>query len=121
MRIFIGVTLCASFLIAATYFSFGQGVFKYDLHGKRDPFIPLVDKEGNLLPEMRPIGSLEELNLQGILWNEKGESYAIISGTVLRVGDALLDYKVIKIEQKGVVLTRAGEEVTINLHVVEEE
>lgn len=118
---FIVVTLFILFVISAASFSFGQGIFKYDPHSKRDPFFPLVDKEGNLLPEIRPVSDIVELNLEGILWDDKGESYAIISGVVLRAGDMFGDYKVIKIERKRVVLNRAGEEVTINLSSEEEE
>jgi len=115
------IALFITLIILATTFSFGQAIFKYDPHGKRDPFIPLIDRDGNLLPEIRPAGSTVEINLEGILWDQRGESYAIISGTVLREGDYFGDYKVINIERKRVILTRAGEEITINLSEEEEE
>jgi len=117
----IAVVLFILVIISTSSFLFGQGIFKYDPHSKRDPFIPLVDREGNLLPEIRPVSGVVELNLEGILWDNEGESYAVISGIVLRVGDMFGDYKVIKIERKRVILTRAGEEVTINLSSEEEE
>lgn len=113
------LTLFLVFGLASPHLT-SEAMFKYDHHGKRDPFIPLVDKDGNLLPEVRPIGSVEELRLEGVLWDREGESYAIISGSILKVGDMLADYKLVKIERKAVILTRAGEEVRINLNEEEE-
>lgn len=112
--------ICAILILTCKFYLFGQEAFKYDPHGKRDPFFPLVDKDGNLLPEIRPVGSAVELNLEGILWDNKGDSYAIISGTVLRVGDVLGDYKIIKIEPRRVILSRGAEEITVNLSSEEE-
>ena len=116
----IAVIISAFFIISAVSLSFGQNVFKYDPKNKRDPFIPLVDKEGNLLPEFRPVTATVELNLEGIVWSDKGESYAIISGVVLRVGEMIGDYTVKKIEHSKVILSRAGEDFTINLRGEEE-
>ncbi len=114
------ILILTLFAVAATSFSFSEGVFKYDSKNKRDPFIPLVDKEGNLLPEFRPVTATVELNLEGIVWSDKGESYAIISGVVLRAGEMIGDYTVKKIERSRVILTRAGEVFTINLRGEEE-
>lgn len=108
------------FIILITLFSYAQEAFRYDAHNRRDPFIPLVDKDGNLLPEIRLLTAVEEINLEGILWDENGESFVIISGNVLKTGDFFADYKVIKIERNRVVLTRAGEEITIDLSSEEE-
>ncbi len=119
MRIAAAVAL-ALFLVSAIAVCFSQAAFRYDANDKRDPFIPLVDKSGNLLPEFRPAGSQIELNLEGIVFSDKGDSYALISGEVLRAGDSIGDYKVIKIERNKVVLNRAGEEFVLNLRGEEE-
>ncbi len=100
--------------------SFSEAVFKYDAKYKRDPFTPLIDKEGNLLPEYRPAATAVTLNLEGIVWSEEGDSYAIISGAVLRVGETIGDYTVKKIERSKVILGRAGEDSIINLRGEEE-
>jgi len=100
--------------------SFSEAVFKYDAKDKRDPLTPLIDKEGNLLPEYHPATTAVTLNLEGIVWSEEGDSYAIISGAVLRVGEMIGDYTVKKIERSRVILTRAGEVFTINLRGEEE-
>ncbi len=114
------VIISAFFIISAVSLSFGQNVFKYDPKNKRDPFTPLVDRDGNLLPEYRPTTTAVTLNLEGIVWSEKGESYAIISGAVLREGEMIGDYTVKKIERSRVVLSRGGEISTINLGSEEE-
>ena len=114
------VTILALIFILAISISFGENIFKYDPKDKRDPFTPLVDRDGNLLPEYRPATTAVTLNLEGIVWSEKGESYAIISGAVLREGEMIGDYTVKKIERSRVVLSRGGEISTINLGSEEE-
>lgn len=100
---------------------FGDGTFKYDFKNNRDPFRPLVDKDGNVVPEARPAAStVLQLNLEGIVWSKSGESYAIVSGAVLREGDILGDYKVIKINKNEVVLNRAGEDFVLTSRSEEE-
>ena len=94
--------------------------FKYDPKNKRDPFRPLVDKDGNILPEVRPVSATVELNLEGIVWSGKGDSYAILGGSVVRAGDLLGDYKVKAIEKSRVILERGNEESVINLRSEEE-
>lgn len=93
---------------------------KYDPNNKRDPFRPLVDKEGNILPEVRPVTATVELNLEGIVWSGKGDSYAVLGGSVVRAGDLLGDYKVKAIEKSRVILERGNEESVINLRSEEE-
>lgn len=94
--------------------------FKYDPNNKRDPFRPLVDRNGNLLPEVRPVSTNVQLNLEGIVWSGKGDSYAILGGSVVRAGDLLGDYKVKTIEKSRVILERGNEESVINLRSEEE-
>jgi type II secretory pathway component PulC len=100
--------------------SFSEAVFKYDAKDKRDPLTPLIDKEGNLLPEYRPASTAVTLHLEGIVWSGEGDSYAIISGTVLRAGETIGDHMVKKIERSRVILNRAGEDSVINLRGEEE-
>jgi len=92
---------------------FGQAAFKYDPGNNRDPFRPLVDKEGNVLPEARPVSAVMQLNLEGIVWSSSRDSYAIISGNVVKAGDILGDYKVVKINKNQVTLNRGGEDIVL--------
>jgi len=113
------IILTLIFVLAVSVSS-GEAVFKYDAKDKRDPFTPLIDKDGNPLPDYRPASTAVTLNLEGIVWSEEGDSYAIISGTVLRSGETIGDYTVKKIERSRVILGRAGEESIINLRGEEE-
>ncbi|MFA5164733.1 MAG: hypothetical protein WC481_04145 [Candidatus Omnitrophota bacterium] len=92
---------------------FGQAAFKYDAGNNRDPFRPLVDKDGNILPEARPVSAVMQLNLEGIVWSSSRDSYAIISGNVVKIGDILGDYKVVKINKNQVILNRDGEDIVL--------
>jgi len=107
------VILAASLVFITVPLLFAQPVFKYNVNNKRDPFRPLVDKDGNILPEARPANLSGQLNLEGIVWSDGGDSYALISGAVLKVGDELGDYKVIKITKDEVTLNRAGENIVL--------
>jgi hypothetical protein len=99
---------------------FGQAVFKYDANDKRDPFRPLVDKDGNILPEARPASAVLQLNLEGIVWSKGNDSYALISGAVVKTGDMVGDYKVMKISKNQVTLNRGGEDIVLNSRGEEE-
>lgn len=109
-----------SVIIAVSPYVLGNENFKYDMKNKRDPFRPLVDKDGNILPEVRPVSAAVQLNLEGIVWSGKGNSYAILGGSVVRAGDLLGDYKVKTIEKSRVILERGNEESVINLRSEEE-
>lgn len=117
MKIFLIVILALSLVLP---YALGVEVFKYDPKNKRDPFIPLVDKGGNLLPEIRPVTEVVEFNLEGIVWSAYGDSYAIINGAVLRDGEIIGDYKVERVERSKVILRKDGEEEVLNLGSEEE-
>ena len=106
--------------IAFSPYAPGTENFKYDAKNMRDPFRPLIDRDGNILPELRPVTANIELNLEGIVWSRNGDSYAIVGGSVVRAGDVLGDYKVKTIEKTRVILDRGGEESVINLRGEEE-
>lgn len=85
------------------------GPFRYHSNGRRDPFIPLVrDGQvvivgGETIWEGRPM-------LYGILWDQAGESIALINDMEAKVGDLVSGYRVAEIRQDVVVLTVEGGE-----------
>lgn len=86
---------------------------EYQPKGRRDPFIPLVNSEGQ---RIHPPGSedgeslgLENLVLEGIMFDPKAESYAVISGQVVREQDELEGIRVVKIEPDGVTVLVEGQ------------
>ncbi len=92
----------------------GRG-FTYDPAGRRDPFRSLVDALNSAQKGPRPRGIagmlISEINLVGIVQKGKG-AIAFFNGTdnkgyFLRVGDALYDGKITRIDRKtGTVMFR---------------
>lgn len=97
----------------------------YDSKGKRDPFVPLITSEGQ---RIHPPGLDEEvltgvrgLTLQGIVFDPKADSYAIINGQIIRQYEDIEGMKVLKIEPDGVTLLVGGEPHRLTLHQATEE
>ncbi|MCK4917488.1 MAG: hypothetical protein KAJ79_03830 [Candidatus Omnitrophica bacterium] len=78
----------------------------------RDPFTPLINKYGLILIYQEV--DVKGLSLKGIIY-ENGQSLAIINDEVLRIGDKIGLYKIIKIGEKEVVLKKGKEVSTLKL------
>lgn len=92
--------------------------YVYETGNKRDPFIPLITPDGRFVPLER---TAEEeaagvLKVEGIIYDKYGLSYAIVDGSVVKVGDLISDYQVLTIEEKRVIFIREGQlkEVSLN-------
>lgn len=94
--------------------SFTQEQFVYDAKGKRDPFIPLVTPEGRLI-SLDTEQTKKALNLEGIIYDANGISYAIINGAVVRIGDMVDDNQVLKIESNKVIFIKEGNPFELEL------
>jgi len=106
-----GLLLCLSCAAAA----FCQGNFKYTAAAKRDPFIPLVMPDGRMLKlDVEEPGNAS-LALEGIIYDKQGVSYAIVNGAVVKIGDMVGDYQVLKIEERKVVFIKEGQTLEIEL------
>ncbi len=92
-----------------------EPVFVYDSHGKRDPFIPLITKDGRTLTAYSDIISISDVVIEGILFDLKGGSVVIINDIILKQADSISDIVVEKIEKDYVVLSFKGQEYTFNL------
>ncbi len=82
----------------------GVDLFKYDAAGRRDPFMPLVTKEGKIAFGYGTIRSIEDIRLEGIVYDPSGDSIAVINGMVLKENDTIGNIKLIKIESDKVSL-----------------
>jgi hypothetical protein len=91
-----------------------ENTFVYDASGKRDPFIPLVTPDGRLL-NLEPEKQKKELNVEGIVFDTYGLSYAIVNGEIARVGDQIGAYQVLRIEKKKIIFIKDGEPLEIEL------
>jgi len=78
--------------------------FIYNTEDKRDPFEPLVNKEGKIVFGYGTIRSIEDIRLEGIAYDPDGDSIAIINNLVLKENDIFGNIKIIKIESDNVKL-----------------
>ena len=98
---------------------FAQEQFIYDAKGRRDPFIALVTPDGRLLKLEQQEGSAGLL-VEGIIYDKNGLSYAIVNGEVVKIGDKINDYQVLKIEENKVIFIKEGETQEVELKKEEE-
>lgn len=96
------------FVIAGTVYAENESQFKYDAAGKRNPFIPLITPDGRLL-NLDTVVTETGLVLEGVIFDQQGESFALINGKVFKVGDSVDDYTVLDIDKGRVNLLKAGQ------------
>ena len=92
-------------VISSVFFSlaFAQE-FRYDSHGKRDPFVSPTQ----VLTTGTQV-SAGELRLEGVIVDPVGSSYAIVNGQIVREGDTLEGFLIKKVQANQVVFEKAGE------------
>lgn len=89
--------------------------FNYDSKGKRDPFLPLVSADGRILEPQTQKETDKAVKLEGIIYDSRGMSYAIINSKIAKVGDMVGGYQVLRIRPQKVILTMAGQEFEVEL------
>lgn len=95
-------------------FLFAKEGFAYGAKGKRDPFIPLVTPDGRILKLERE-DNASGLTLEGIIYDERGSSCALINAEIVGIGDVINGYEVLKIEKRKVILVKEGQVTEIEL------
>ncbi|PIP18829.1 MAG: hypothetical protein COT38_01415 [Candidatus Omnitrophica bacterium CG08_land_8_20_14_0_20_41_16] len=108
------IFLLSLFFALSYYLSFAQDDFVYDAKGKRNPFIPLVTSDGRLI-KLEARETTGGLALEGIIYDKISMSYAIVNGAVVKVGDFVDDYQVLKIEEKKVIFIKNGQPFEVEL------
>ena len=93
-----------------------EEAFKYNAKSKRDPFIPLISESGGYASDAYEASAVEDIRLEGIVWDEVKGSIAIINGEIVKEGDALGSIKVLKINKDNVVFDVSGESIKIDLN-----
>ena len=90
--------------------------FEYNSHGKRDPFAPLVgsDKPAAAM-RLADVASVEEMSLEGIVTNAKGEMVALVNGEMLKTNDRVGEIIVKSITSSGVTFSVGGKEYKLKL------
>ncbi len=105
---FLFITSLTSIAIAAEE---KKEVFVYEDHGRRDPFLKLVNANGlsmNYDSDML----ISDVVLEGIVGGGQGNFLAIINSSIVKPGDTIGPFIVQKIEMDQVTLTK-GQETSI--------
>ena len=112
MRKFLFIS---GFLLLSFSFLFAQEEkFVYDPHGRRDPFLRLVTSSGNVVSYESDY-EINDLALEGIIFDPAGKSLAIINGNVVKLSDKMGVFVVSEITQNKVVLLKGEEKFVLEL------
>ena len=93
-----------------------EEAFKYNAKSKRDPFIPLISESGGYASDAYEASAMEDIRLEGIVWDDVKGSIAIINGEIAKEGDVMGSIKVLKINKDNVVFDVGGESIKIDLN-----
>jgi len=85
----------------------------YDSAKKRDPFIPYVADDGQLI-NIHEEGEDININLEGIFYDKDGQSMAIINGEILKKNDTIGNIKIVEIKRGSIVYSKNGEIYTLS-------
>ena len=92
-------------------FSLAQaGEIRYDKSNRRDPFQPLIGPHAFHGGGDR---GKEGFPLEGIVFDPKKGSYAVIGGAIYREGESVEESKLVKVLPDRVVLLQESDEVVI--------
>lgn len=81
---------------------------KYEKGTKRNPFIPIITNDGQLINIMEEDKDIH-FNLEGIIYDKEGNSMAIINGHILGKNDTILDAKIVEVRKDRVIYVKDGE------------
>ncbi|MEW6101527.1 MAG: hypothetical protein AB1481_04460 [Candidatus Omnitrophota bacterium] len=101
-------------LIAFAKSSLSEENFVYSAADRRNPFIPLVTPDGRLL-QMDKGEEISSLSIEGIIYDRYGESFAVVDGSIVKIGDRIRDYQVLRIEKEKVIFVKDGQPVELSL------
>ena len=111
--------LAIVFVIMVVFFTdilAAEEAFKYNANSKRDPFTPLISETGNYASDAYEASAIEDIRLEGIVWDDLKGSIAIINGEIAKEGESLGAVKILKIEKDSVTFGVNGESIKIKLN-----
>lgn len=112
VKLFAGLIIC---LIVVSEV-FAEEGFKYNAKGRRDPFVPLISETGGYASDAYEASAVEDIRLEGIVWDDAKGSIAIINGEIAKEGDSIGSIKILKINKDSVIFDAGGENVKIDLN-----
>lgn len=99
--VFLLIGICIIFSVAEAE------EIRYDKGNRRDPFLPVRGSSIGVST------TREGLTVEGIVFDPKGSSYALIGGQVYREGESLENAKIVKIMPDRVILLQDSEQVVL--------
>lgn len=97
-------------MIFAASTAFCEESVLYDAQGKRDPFTPLVTTFTREASGLLGAESLEDIVVEGIVYDPPSGSIVIANGTVMREGEEVGPVKLLSIEAQGAQFSVNGVE-----------
>jgi hypothetical protein len=89
--------------------------YKYDSHGKRDPFVPLIGIDRPAVSKLEDVSSIADVKLEGIASSPGRRIAAILNGEIVKEGEKFGDIEIKKITKKTVTIIMGGKNYNINL------
>lgn len=112
----ISVVFIFIFTSTFTYLYAGrEEPFIYRSEDRKDPFVPLVSKDGKLMIGFGVLDSINDVILEGIIYDPERESIVVLNGLILKENDRVGRIKVERIERDSVILSFENEEYTFKL------
>ena len=96
--------------------SFADPEIRYRATGKRDPFVSLASSGVQTGASLLNVESLDEIVIQGIVYDPKQGSMAMANGVFLKEGEETGSVKLVKVKPDSVVFSVNGVEGTKSLY-----
>ena len=91
-----------------------ESPFVYDDHDNRDPFWPLVSKEGMIISYETDL-MITDLILEGIIADSGGKSLVIVNGNIVKTGDVIGQFFISEILTDKIILLKEEHRYELNL------
>lgn len=79
---------------------FAEEEFVYDSKGRRDPFAPLITQSARVSTGLENVQTVEDIILEGIVWDAHGDSIAILNGVIVSEGQQVGNVKILDINER---------------------
>lgn len=86
--------------------AYGAENVSYNSGGRRDPMAPLIDENGRMFQT----SDSASVHIEGIIYDPRNVSIAVVNGESYKVGDSLGGYIIKSIQKNSVVFEQDGEQ-----------
>ncbi len=109
-RVLISCVLCCAAVFMLQEPGACRELYRYSADAGRNPFAALVTADGRIVhPKKQEASGETDLSLEGIVFDKHDLSYAVVNGEIVRTGDTIGSYQILRIEQDRVVFIREGQ------------